>query len=239
MSRFFAPLWNDLTKIMSHIRCLLLSPTQLELKTLVSHLSDQELEGVSMEVCGFGPVSAAAQTSLLVARHQPKMVLLAGIAGSLDQRCEVGSAYEFYRVRSYGIGVGDGEHFLSAGQAGWNQLQRENNSNSVAIGDAISRSNENPNLDCQFDKSGELLSVCAASASASEVSVKKKLCPDAIAEDMEGFAVAAACLMNMVPWGIVRGISNHAGDRVKSNWQVAKALKNAAKYVSRNLVNNR
>ena len=239
MSRFFAPPWNDLTKIMSHIRCLLLSPTQLELKTLVSHLSDQELEGVSMEVCGFGPVSAAAQTSLLVARHQPKMVLLAGIAGSLDQRCEVGSAYEFYRVRSYGIGVGDGEHFLSAGQAGWNQLQRENNSNSVAIGDAISRSNENPNLDCQFDKSGELLSVCAASASASEVSVKKKLCPDAIAEDMEGFAVAAACLMNMVPWGIVRGISNHAGDRVKSNWQVAKALKNAAKYVSRNLVNNR
>ena len=167
------------------------------------------------------------------------MVLLAGIAGSLDQRCEVGSAYEFYRVRSYGIGVGDGEHFLSAGQAGWNQLQRENNSNSVAIGDVISRSNENPNLDCQFDKSGELLSVCAASASASEVSVKKKLCPDAIAEDMEGFAVAAACLVNMVPWGIVRGISNHAGDRVKSNWQVAKALQNAAKYVSRNLANNR
>lgn len=224
---------------MSHIRCLLLSPTQFELRTLVSHLSDQELEGVSTEVCGFGPVCAAAQTSLLVAKLQPKMVLLAGIAGSLDQRCAVGSAYEFYRVRSYGIGVGDGEHFRSAGQVGWNQLQGENNSNSDAIGDAISRLNETPNLDCQFDKSGELLSVCAASASASEVSVKKQLCPDAIAEDMEGFAVAAACLMNMVPWGIVRGISNHAGDRVKSNWQVAKALQNAAKHVSRNLANNR
>ena len=81
--------------------------------------------------------------------------------------------------------------------------------------------------------------MCAASASASEVSVKKQLCPDAIAEDMEGFAVAAACLMNMVPWGIVRGISNHAGDRVKSNWQVAKALQNAAMHVRRNLANNR
>ena len=221
------------------MRCLLLSPTQFELRTLASHLSDQELEGVSMKVCGFGPVAAAAQTSLLVARHQPKMVLLAGIAGSMDQRCTVGSAYEFFRVRSFGIGVGDGEQFQSAGQVGWNQLQGESDSDSNAIGDAISRSNENPSLDCPFDNSGELLSVCAASASESEVRVKKKLWPDAIAEDMEGFAVAAACLMNKVPWVIVRGISNHAGDRAKSNWQMAEALQNTAKHVSRNLANNR
>ncbi|MDG1991414.1 MAG: futalosine hydrolase [Pirellulales bacterium] len=224
---------------MSHTRCLLLSPTQLELRTLVSHLSEQELAGVSMEVCGFGPVAAAARTSLFIARHQPKMVLLAGIAGSLDRRCAVGNAYEFFRVRSYGIGVGDGEQFQSAEQVGWHQLRGESDSNSDVVGGAISRPNENPSLDCQFGTSGELLSVCAASTSEAEVRVKKEFCPDAVAEDMEGFAVAAACLMNKVPWVIVRGISNHAGDRSKSNWQTDGALQNTAKHVGRNLANKR
>jgi futalosine hydrolase len=50
---------------------------------------------------------------------------------------------------------------------------------------------------------------------------------------MEGFAVAAACIMNNVPWVIVRGISNLAGDRVKSNWQTDGALHKAAEHVSR------
>ena len=225
--------------IMSHPRCLLLSLTQLELSALGSHLSEQELDGVSMEVCGFGPVAAAARTSLLVARYRPKMVLLAGIAGSLDRRCAVGNAYEFLRVRSYGIGVGDGEQFQSAEQIGWNQLQGENGSHFDGAGDAISSSNENPSLGCRFVASGELLSVCAASASEAEVRLKKKFCPDAVAEDMEGFAVAAACFMNNVPWVIVRGISNHAGDRSKSNWQTDGALQNIAKYVGRNLSNKR
>ena len=161
------------------------------------------------------------------------MVLLAGIAGSLGPSCVVGNAYKFYRVRSYGIGVGDGAQFQSADQIGWNQLEGESDSNSNVVGDVISRSNESPNNDCQFKTSGELLSVCAASASPAEVTVKKRLCPDAIAEDMEGFAVAAACIMNNVPWVIVRGISNLAGDRVKSNWQTDDALQKAAEHVSR------
>ena len=218
---------------MSHTRCLLLSPTQLELRTLVSHLSEQELAGVSMEVCGFGPVAAAARTSLLVARYRPKMVLLAGIAGSLDRRCAVGNAYEFFRVRSYGIGVGDGAQFQSAGQVGWNQLEGESDFEIDGVGDTINRPNEKQSLDCQLGTNGELLTVCAASASLAEAKVKKRLFPDAIVEDMEGFAVAAACIMNNVPWVIVRGISNLAGDRVKSNWQTDDALQKAAEHVSR------
>ncbi len=217
---------------MSHTRCLLLSPTQFELKALVSGLSKQETEGVFLEVCGFGPVAAAARTSLLIARHQPEMVLLAGIAGSLDPSCVVGNAYEFYRVRSYGIGVGDGTQFQSADKIGWNQLEGESGFKFDDVGDAINSSNESSSLDCQFKTSGELLSVCAASASPTEAKVKKRLCPDAIAEDMEGFAVAAACVMNNVPWVIVRGISNLAGDRVKSNWQTDDALQKAAEHVS-------
>lgn len=224
---------------MSHTRCLLLSPTQFELRALVSHLSERELDTVFLEVCGFGPVAAAARTSLLIAKYKPEMVLLAGIAGSLDPRCVVGKAYGFFRVRSYGIGVGDGSQFQSAGQVGWNQLEGEGDLKFDGVGDAISKSNESPSFDCQFETSGELLSVCAASASEAEVRVKKGFCPDAAAEDMEGFAVAAACVMNNVPWFIVRGISNLAGDRLKGNWQTDGALLKAAEHVSRILAKKR
>ena len=62
--------------------------------------------------------------------------------------------------------------------------------------------------------------------------VKKKRYADALAEDMEGFAVATACVIHSVPWVIVRGISNKAGDRDKENWQADRALQKTAERVS-------
>ena len=45
---------------------------------------------------------------------------------------------------------------------------------------------------------------------------------------MEGFAVAMACRLQNIPLEIIRGISNVAGDRDKSNWRVADAMGAAA-----------
>jgi futalosine hydrolase len=55
-----------------------------------------------------------------------------------------------------------------------------------------------------------------------------KLCPAAVAEDMEGFAVALACRLAGVPLTIIRGISNTAGDRDHARWRVPEALAAAA-----------
>lgn len=55
------------------------------------------------------------------------------------------------------------------------------------------------------------------------------LLPAAAAEDMEGFAVAMACRLRGVPLDIVRGISNAAGDRDRSHWQVSAALEAAGR----------
>ena len=102
-----------------------------------------------------------------------------------------------------------------------------------SIGDVIRRANEIEDRESQSELKGELLSVCAASSSQSEAGIKKKHYPDALAEDMEGFAVAAACEMHSIPWVIVRGISNRAGDRNKDNWQIDRALQKAAEQVDR------
>ena len=45
---------------------------------------------------------------------------------------------------------------------------------------------------------------------------------------MEGFAVAVACRLAGVPLKIIRGISNHAGDRQHSRWKITEALLSAA-----------
>jgi len=72
--------------------------------------------------------------------------------------------------------------------------------------------------------------VCAASAEPDEAHLRQ-IRYEASAEDMEGFAVAMACQLQDVSLEIIRGISNVAGDRDKSNWRIDDALSAAAEVL--------
>jgi futalosine hydrolase len=52
----------------------------------------------------------------------------------------------------------------------------------------------------------------------------RSLCYGALAEDMEGSAVAQTCLIFDVPFLEFRGISNMAGVRDKARWELVAAL---------------
>ena len=54
--------------------------------------------------------------------------------------------------------------------------------------------------------------------------MRRERFPDAVAEDMEGFAVAVACTLAGVPLRVVRGISNLVGDRDPKHWRIPAAL---------------
>jgi futalosine hydrolase len=69
-----------------------------------------------------------------------------------------------------------------------------------------------------------LLTVCAASADETDASDKLKKFPDAAAEDMEAWSVAMACCLNDTPLTVIRGISNVAGVRDKTRWNIEGAL---------------
>ncbi|MCA9038471.1 MAG: hypothetical protein KDA91_25270, partial [Planctomycetaceae bacterium] len=56
--------------------------------------------------------------------------------------------------------------------------------------------------------------------------------PEAVAEDMEGYAVAMACYAANVTVSIVRGISNQAGNRDQSHWKTKEALVSVAQALS-------
>lgn len=212
------------------VKCLVLVPTPLELRKLRPELERMVATyACGVELCGFGLVAAAVRAAALLASHRPKRVILAGIAGAYSKptdelSLEVGQAYRFDQVACYGIGVGAGEHFQTAGELGWLHLPGRlfiGELETEPIGDALDLRNPNP---LPSANRLQLLSCCAASANAHDADCKRAKFPQAAAEDMEGFAVAMACNLAGIPCEIIRGISNLAGDRHHQHWKISEAL---------------
>jgi len=205
---------------------LIIVPTELERRLIEPSLVSSGCAPVAVAVCGFGPVAAAARTAHLIAEHRPQAVVLVGIAGRLSARLALGQAYAFDRVACHGIGVGSGDAFVPAGMMGWLQWPGAATDAATRIGDVLPCTSGRPLAAAH--RGDLLLSGCSASAGDADVQIRLRLHPEAVAEDMEGFAVAAACRLAGVPLDIVRGISNTAGDRDPSHWHVDAACRAAA-----------
>lgn len=166
-------------------------------------------------ICGFGPIAAAASTARLLATEKPAQVVLAGIAGSLnEQEFPPGAARWFNHFIVEGVGVGHaGDYYLSPREMDLPQFVAENGKK---IFDEIDLSSEAENR-------STLLTACAASANEAHANMRRSQFPDAIAEDMEAFAVALACVQADVRLSVVRGCSNVTGDRNKANWRFQAA----------------
>lgn len=200
--------------------CLLLVPTAGERRVIERAIGSAAGKRLQIELCGFGPIAAAARAAHLLAALEPASVMLVGIAGTMDDRLSIGQAYRFDEVVCYGVGVGGDGTFQPAAAVGWPQWPGNPSAGQQAIGDRIVRPGTTAG--------NVLLTACAASAGPADVTLRRALVPDAVAEDMEGFGVAVACELAGVPWTIIRGISNRAGDRDHSHWCVEPALEAAA-----------
>ena len=191
------------------------------------------------ELSGFGPVAAAARTAQLLAVLRPRRVLLLGIAGAYDiERHPIGSALEFSEVALDGVGVGEGRGFRGPPAIGFPQWpgrpvrgQPDDGGDEDLVGAVHDRL-----LLGAGGGEGLLLTTCAASASPAEAAVRLERFPEALAEDMEGFAVALACALEGVPLCIVRGISNQVGVRDPAHWRIPAALAAARRAALERLV---
>lgn len=193
---------------------LLLVPTALELERLRDR-GGYDPQHARVELCGFGPVAAAARTATLLERHAPQRVLLIGIAGTYDEaRFPVGTAQSFGAVALEGVGVGEGARFIAPPALGFPQWPGSRDTTLHPIADRIALDSDGPLL----------LSTCAASDSPSHAAERHARFPEAIAEDMEGFAVALSCALARVPLTIVRGASNVVGNREPAAWRIPSAL---------------
>lgn len=194
-------------------RPLVLIPTEMELAVLRSCCRRLFANGdVTVDICGFGPIASTVKTSLLLDRHAPTHVFLLGIAGTYNERLAVTSAYCFAQVACYGVGAGTGDRHHTGEELGWSPAEQATVELTL------------PAALAAHETAGMLLTACAASADGRDVGWKLAKFPTAEAEDMEGYGVASVCSANNIPCTVVRGISNHCGDRDQKNWQTEKAL---------------
>tara|TARA_R110002072_G_scaffold155657_2_gene306009 strand:- start:21291 stop:21977 length:687 start_codon:yes stop_codon:yes gene_type:complete len=219
---------------MTELLILVPTPTEQSFLGPLLRPSVQEAGG-TLQLCGFGPVSAAARTSQLVAEHRPARIILVGIAGAIGSSLSVGSATTFNEVACCGIGAGSGQDFQSASDLGWKQWDPGDDvaEPRLVIGDKLPLLRTRIEGDSEEPRKRQLLTCCSASGCPEDVALKSRHFPNAVAEDMEAFGVAMAASLLNVPVQVVRGISNEAGDRRLSQWKIKESLENAAELVLR------
>lgn len=207
-------------------RPLLLVPTDLERRKLLAAPCWSLDEPV--ELCGFGPIAAAARAAgLLSGRGAGITVWLLGIAGTFDpQRLPVGVATAFGAVTLDGVGIGIGQERKSVGSIGFSHWPGDPDGGIHPIGDHIEL--ERPD---GARAAPLLLTAAAASANPAEAN-ERRIRFGADAEDMEAFGVALACALAGVRLTVLRGISNHVGDRNMGNWKIDEALAAVARLAS-------
>lgn len=209
---------------------LILVPTPFEMEKLRLSFGAGVLDqDCAFQLCGFGPITAAARAGSLISRYKPARVMLIGIAGSFDtERFPVGTACRYDEVVCDGVGIGAGPEHRSAGEIGREQFTADEDQ--PHFGDVLPLvSTFVSDVPC----AGQLLTCCSASATRQEAEYRRTRYPNAVSEDMEGFGVAVACTLASVPMQIVRGISNRVGDRDKANWRMDEALSAAAQMATR------
>lgn len=198
---------------------LILVPTPMEYEFVAERFSKFE---ATVEICGFGPIVSAAKAMELITHYQPSHVALVGIAGAYASDLSIGAAVVGSEVACFGIGSGSGQDYQTASEIGW--VQWSGRGEEDIIGDVLPLTN--------FDRPRcQILTVCAAASTSSDVAARLRHYPDAAVEEMEGFSVAAAAKMCGVPFCLVRGISNRAGDRDKNNWKIREALEAATRLL--------
>ncbi|MEL6106538.1 MAG: futalosine hydrolase [Planctomycetota bacterium] len=202
---------------------LICIPTELERDKIAALLSLDPSDW-RVETVGFGVVQASIGTLTAITRWRPRRVILAGIAGRFHGAdASVGEALLFDSVRVDGIGVGQGDDFSDAWSLDWPWAGEQVLSlTSAATASKTPRSKS-------ADR--ELLTVCSASRDVADAAWRAERFPDAVAEDMEGYAVALACRSADLPLSIVRGLSNEVGQRDRSTWRIHEALVSTAQLI--------
>ena len=159
--------------------------------------------------CGIGKVNAAICTQMLIDRYQPASLLFSGVAGGLLPNMQVGDLVVASHLIQFDMDL-------------------------TAFG---RRHGELPGEDRMIESAPELVSLCADAFDEAFKDVKNgpnlmlgtvvsgdKFISDketlvwlqrefsALATEMEGAAVGYTCRLNNVPFVVVRGLSDTAGD---------------------------
>ncbi|MFT7462675.1 MAG: futalosine hydrolase [Pseudohongiellaceae bacterium] len=203
---------------------LVLVPSHIEARVLSRALGP----GGRLEICGIGPVSAALRCASLLRDLGPVPCLLLGVAGTRDPvLAPVGSVVRATALRNEAVGAGEGEGFIPLGEMGLDEpglapdlIEVLPASKMVpkAVEEAL------PPEDLPELLSGHMGMVATSSGTLELARARQRRYPDVLVEDLESHAVAQVALDAGAPLTVIRAVSNVAGDRDKTRWDLRGSL---------------
>jgi futalosine hydrolase len=198
---------------------LLFVPTAREVEGL------RPPSGTRLVVLGLGPVEAGIAAAEALSTAPPGPCLLVGVAGTYDEsRLPVGGVLWATEARLEGVGREPGAVVRPPAT-----VLPEDLGGRSALPIPLGSADDAP----AGTTPGALLTVAASSGSPSDAAARRAAHPDALAEDMEAWAVARACLRAGRSLGVLRGISNLAGDPDHRRWRLDEALGAAGEVLRR------
>ena len=181
-------------------------------------------DGFEVLVCGVGKTGAAAATAARLAQGGVRGVVSFGVAGAYPtEGLAIGDVVVATEIGVLDEGLETGERFVPFARAGMEVPGAGWMTCDLSLVAA-------PPRDAEFRVvHGRVatVSVCAGSARLAA----ERAASGAIAESMEGAAVAYAATLYEVPFAEVRGVSNLCGPREGAPFDLATAVKNAARML--------
>jgi len=163
---------------------------------------------------GVGPAAVAAGTAWYLARNPGvTTVVSAGIGGGVLPRVQLGDLAVATRSVAADLGADSPDGFLTLDELGFGTTGVPATA-----------------LDLPGAVRGAVLTVSTVTGTAARADDLFARYPDAVAEGMEGFGVAQACLVAGVAFAEVRAISNAVGPRDRAAWKIGPALDALASF---------
>lgn len=210
---------------------LLLVPTRFEAERLLDGTLPVDATPVASRVggraveaalVGFGPFAAGILATRALSARPDARWLLVGLAGTYDaDRLPVGGLLWAERVVAGDLGRGRGPGARGPRSLGLAQVEAA--ADRPAVFDVLDLPPP-PGSSPEDLVRGTLVTVAAASDTPEAAAASVARHPGALAEDMEGFPVALAAYLAGPRGGILRAISNRAGDGNRDGWDVDGAL---------------
>jgi futalosine hydrolase len=173
---------------------------------------------VTAVACGIGPVAAAVCTGRQLASASAigrpyDLALSAGIAGGFAGRAAQRDTVVTTRSVFADLGALTDDGFLDLAVLGHPDAQSLDSPVAGALAAALPGA-----------VTGSVLTLATMTGTDAAGAALAAAHPDAVAEAMEGFGVAAAAVAADCAWGEVRTISNAVGRRDRSTWDLPGSL---------------
>jgi futalosine hydrolase len=193
-----------------HMHVLLAAATPFEIKQTL-----EQWKGTTL-ITGVGLVSATYQLHKALTASRPHLVVQAGIAGCFDPTQPRGTVMVVSEDAIGDQGVEEGGGFRDLFELNLLEEDRPPYQQGRL---------PNPHLD-HLNLAGlprvRSVSVNEISTNPARIGYYQKRY-NAVLESMEGAALHYVCLQEGIPFVQIRSVSNHVGDRDKTNWEMGKA----------------